>query len=53
MARTCLVYEIYPTEKPMTLICPFNFIKGQMLQGKLKCRLVRRRRWPQRRRRQL
>ena len=37
MARTCLVYEIYPTENPMTLICPFNFIKGQMLQqGKLK-----------------
>ena len=36
MARTCLVYEIYPTENPMTLICPFNFIKGQMLQGQLK-----------------
>ena len=37
MARTCLVYEneIYPTENPMTLIRPFNFIKGQMLQGKL------------------
>ena len=39
MARTCLTYEIYPTENLMTLICPFNFIKGQMsymLLGKLK-----------------
>ena len=25
-----------PTENPMTLICHFNSIKGQMLQGKLK-----------------
>ena len=30
MARMCLTYEIYPTENLMTLICPFNFIKGQM-----------------------
>ena len=30
------VYEMYPTENSMTLIWHFNFIKGQMLQGKLK-----------------
>ena len=36
MARTCLVYEIQPAENLMTLLCPFNFIKGQMLKGKLK-----------------
>ena len=28
--RLCLVYEIKSAENPMTLICPFNFIKGEM-----------------------
>ena len=32
MVRTCLGNA----ENQMTLMCPFNFIKGQMLKGKLK-----------------
>ena len=36
MARTCLVYEIWSAENLMTLICPFDLIKCQILKGKLK-----------------